>query len=536
MSQAYGLSCRGGLNTNLNSIELLGQPGFAKILENFEVDPDGGYRRINGFTAYGGASSARPNSSNAILGMAAYGDGVIVCSGTGIFFSNTGTSWLQINRSSVSASGDNHTTFTGRSVLTRSTQGQCTFALSEGADFDYGEIVIADGSNKPFLFRMEGTGGDVSSRTFFASEITVTGTKGVKYVTIHDHHLIAAGVQDNLNTVFYSVYNDIDDFSGSGSGSVAITDQVQGIKSFRENLIVFSKNSIQKLININDSSNIRIDPITENVGCLSHYSIQEVGGDLVFLAPDGIRTIAGTARIGDVELSSVSRQIQDIISSLASRAGQFVITSAVLRSKSQYRLFYSTTSQEPGQAKGVIGTFTGQGFEWSETLGIQALGIASDFNKDVVEVAFHGDKDGYVYNHDAGDSFIHSGSEANILATYETADLDCGDIGTRKTLKYIRTSFSPEGTLQPVLRLRYDYKDLNIPQPSDITLSTIPLLGIFGDAVFGVATFGAGSDPMFRQTVTGSGNTFSIRLRSNDTRSPYGVNGFYIDYMPSGRR
>ena len=110
MSQAYGLSCRGGLNTNLNSIEILGQPGFAKILENFEVDPDGGYRRINGFTAYGGASSARPNSSNAILGMAAYGDGVIVCSGTDIFFSNTGTSWLQINRSSVSGSGDNHTT------------------------------------------------------------------------------------------------------------------------------------------------------------------------------------------------------------------------------------------------------------------------------------------------------------------------------------------------------------------------------------------------------------------------------------------
>ena len=52
MSLAFGLSCRGGLNTNLNSLELLGQPGFATSLENFEVDPDGGYRRINGFTAF----------------------------------------------------------------------------------------------------------------------------------------------------------------------------------------------------------------------------------------------------------------------------------------------------------------------------------------------------------------------------------------------------------------------------------------------------------------------------------------------------
>ena len=154
----------------------------------------------------------------------------------------------------------------------------------------------------------------------------------------------------------------------------------------------------------------------------------------------------------------------------------------------------------------------------------------------MVEVSFHGDKDGYIYNHNTGDSFIHAGSTANVLATYETSDIDCGDIGTRKSLKYIRTSFSPEGTLQPVLRLRYDYKDINIPQPSDITLSTIPLPAVFGESVLGTGTFGASGDPMFRQTVTGSGNTFSIRIRSNDTRSPYGVNGFYIDYMPSGRR
>ena len=74
-------------------------------------------------------------------------------------------------------------------------------------DNDYGEIIIADGANKPFSFRMEGTGA-LSTRTFFTSEITVEGTKGVTHITSHDHHLIAAGVEDNRNTVYYSVYND----------------------------------------------------------------------------------------------------------------------------------------------------------------------------------------------------------------------------------------------------------------------------------------------------------------------------------------
>ena len=110
--QAFGLSCQGGLNTNLNQFQMLQQPGFATELVNFEVDPDGGYRRVSGFTPFGGDSATRPNSSNRVLGTFTYGDGVIVCSGTDIFFSNDGISWLQINKSSVANSGDNYTTFT----------------------------------------------------------------------------------------------------------------------------------------------------------------------------------------------------------------------------------------------------------------------------------------------------------------------------------------------------------------------------------------------------------------------------------------
>lgn len=535
MSQAFGFSCRGGLNTNLNSLELLGQPGFATTLTNFEVDPDGGYRRISGFTEFGGASATRPNTTNRVLGTFAYADGVIVCSGTDIFFSNDGATWLQINRSSVATGGDNYTAFTGRSVLTRTSQGQCQFAVFEGANFDYGQIIIADGANRPYIFRMEGTGA-LNTRTFFADQITVDGTNSVKYVTVHDHHLIAAGVGDNLNTVYYSVNNDPTSFGGTGAGAITISDQIQGIKGFRADLIVFARNSIHKLVNINDSTTVRIDPIAENVGCLSGYSIQEIGGDLVFLAPDGIRTVAGTARIGDTELSSISRQIQTIVSSIATNISSYVIDSAVLRSKSQYRLFYSEAGGSPSSAKGIIGTFTGQSFEWSETFGIQAFGLSSEIDYTGLEKIYHGDKDGYIYNHDTGTSFLYDGVENNILATYETTDLDCGDIGTRKTYKYVRASFSPEGEIAPTLRVRYDYKSTDIIQPLDYVLTSIPLPAIFGSAIFGNATFGGTNDPMIRQTIEGSSNTISLRLRTNDKNSSFAVNGFYIDYMPSGRR
>jgi len=530
MSQPWGFSCKGGLNVNLNQLEMLSQPGFATRLRNFEVDPDGGYRRVDGFTEFG---DTRPNSSETILGMAVYADGVIVCSGTGIFFSQDGTSWLQINRASVSGSGDNYSTFTGRSVAARTSQGRCSFALYEGTS-DYGELVICDGVNEPFLFQMTGTGG-LTDRTFFAKEITVSGTTGPAVGVIHDKHLVVAGASTAKNTIFYSSTNDIDSFTGSGAGSIVIEDAVVGLASFRSDLIIFCKNSIHKLVNINDSSNVAVVPITTNVGCVSGGSIQEIGGDLLFLSPDGIRTVAGTARIGDVELGSVSRQIQSIISDIAADSG-FIITSGVLRSKSQYRLFYSKNTESPTIARGIIGTLTSNGFAWSETLGIQALGFVSGLDKDGIEQVYHGDKDGYIYNHLSGNAFRSSGAARDIDAVYQTPDFDFGDVGTRKTLKYARVSFSPEGAVEPSFRVRYDYEDPDIPQPEPFAVTSIALPAIFGTSAFNAVTFGATSDPMERITLEGSGNTCSFRITSEDQKSAYAVNGLYIDYMPSGRR
>ena len=266
-SQPFTVACEGGLVSASNQIDLLRRPGVAIELENFEVSIEGGYRRINGFTKFGGSSAVQPTGgSTTILGVFPYADGVIVTAGTNIYFSNTGTSWVQINRSSVSSSGYNYSTFTGRSTLTRTSQGQCQFALFEGATHNYGQVIISDGVNKPYLFRMEGTGA-ITDRTFFAEEITVTGTKGVKYVTVHDKHLIAAGVEDNLSTIFYSATLDPTSFSGTGSGSIVLEDQIEGIKGFRNELFIFCTNSIFKLININDSSNVAIVPVTKNVGC-----------------------------------------------------------------------------------------------------------------------------------------------------------------------------------------------------------------------------------------------------------------------------
>ena len=540
-TQPFGISCKGGLNTNLNQIELLGQPGSATQLRNFEVDPDGGYRRISGFSQFG--DGTRPNTDNDVYGLHVYADGVISAVGTNIYFSQDGDSWLQINKDSVDSAGDNYSTFTGRSTLARTSQSLATFATYEGTT-DYGEVIITDrGSGvKPLYFKMTGTGSALSSRTYFCKEVTVSGTVYPKFCVIHDKHLVVAGAATAPNTVYYSNTladsDDLTDFTGTGAGSIVLDDQVVGIKSFRDDLIIFCENSIYKLQNINNASTIAVVPVTKNVGCLDGNSIQEIGGDLVFLSPDGIRTIAGTARIGDVEMGSVSRQIQSIVGKIAASINTFRISSAVLRSRSQYRLFYSTSGASSASSKGIIGTITPNGFEWSETLGIQAHAMASGFDADGVEQTYHGDKDGYIYVHDDGDYFTPAGDATNIRAEYRTPFFDFGDVGTRKTLHYARMSFSPEGDCEPFLRVRYDYDDKDRPQPGDYTLSQISLPAIFGNpsSTFNAVIFGAQEDPLIRQAIQGSGHTCNFQIFSDDQNASYAINGFYVDYVPSGRR
>jgi len=142
---------------------------------------------------FGAGSSVRPNSSNPVRGLAIYADGVVAVVGNNVYFSVDGTSWLQLNKDSVDASGDNYATFNGRSELTLTTVEQCEFTIYEGLT-DYGELVITDksGANKPFLFYMTGTGG-LSTRTFFAKQITFDHTKTAKFCTVHDNHLVVAG-------------------------------------------------------------------------------------------------------------------------------------------------------------------------------------------------------------------------------------------------------------------------------------------------------------------------------------------------------
>ena len=93
-SQPFTVACAGGLVTSSNSIDLLRTPGVATTLQNFEVSIEGGYRRINGFSKFGAGSAVQPTGGvTNILGTMPYADGVGVCAGTDIYFTQDGITY-----------------------------------------------------------------------------------------------------------------------------------------------------------------------------------------------------------------------------------------------------------------------------------------------------------------------------------------------------------------------------------------------------------------------------------------------------------
>ena len=594
--QGISINCEGGLDLVSSTSLLFRTPGVAQRLNNFESSIHGGYRRISGFSKFG---SSQVSGSNQLEGIFRYAKGVVACASSNIFYSADGDSWTQVNKdtyqtktgtvavtsgsATITGSGTAFTTefaigddilingeqflvlsiatdtsmtadgnfassassqaikkngatisqLNSASAVSRGSQSLCEFTVYE-SNKQYGKLYIADGENKIAELVIEIT--DAGVHTFSFKELNRSAPTDSSLVTIFGERLIVAGQSSNPQQVAYSTRLTPENFTGASAGTVDVGDQIVGIKSFRNKLIVFCKNSIYQLSNL-DSTAV-LSSVTKNIGCVSGKTIQEIGGDLIFLAPDGLRTIAGTARIDDIELGSISRKIlpvfrDDVFPNLST----ITFSSMVIREKSQYRLFYFKNGTADLQQKGILGTFkiSSQGvplYEWSQTTGIPARITHSGFDENDNEVHYHATTDGRVYNHDTGTSFDGS----NIPCEYKTPDLDYGDSGVRKTLYYIKTSIRAEGANDNLKVLcRYDFDDNNVPQPTELSIGSLASPAVFGTAVFASAVFGQTLFPQQKINLTGSGFTNNFRISSNGTGSSYTVSGFYVDYIPGGR-
>ena len=492
----YVFACEGGLILDQSTFSIT--PGSALELENFEPAVTGGYRRISGYEKWNSNIVPQDASASEKVLMSAYFKGkVIAARGGKIHEAGTTGSWTQID--------------TGRTNAGKYTHFRYNLA---GTEF----IVWADGANNATKY--DGT---------TVTDLNATGAPSdPQFVVGHKDALFFAGMSATPEEiVFTAPFTDNDFSTANGAGSINTDSPITGLFPFRDQLFIFCEERIFKLVG-NTIADFVLQPVTREIGCVNGFTIQEVGGDLVFLGPDGLRTVAGTEKIGDVELGTISRQVKPRFESLTD-VDEF--DSLVIPDKTQYRLFFSNANTTRALTKGIIGVRKQNGYEYADMLGIRPS--CTDYI--VVQgesIILHGEYDGYVYRQEKGNNFDGN----NVDAKYRSPDLTMGDAGIRKAFQRIIVNYAPEAAVNADLFIRYDYEAASVARPAAYPFSSASIFAIYGTSTYGTATYGGQVNPLFRQPIEGSGFSMAIRVNDRGTSAPYSLKGFQLEFSVGARR
>ena len=509
-TQPSVVSLGGGLILNKDVFSM--SPGEALQLQNFEPDIEGGYKKILGTTKFNSNICPQVSASTERVVFTAIFNDVVLAGRGG-----------SIHRAS---SGDGSWTSTITSLGTPTQNYEHRLFNFDGTD----KIIIATGTSSP----------QILNSSFSTSVVSASGTANFKFVEIFKNHIFFSGDASNKQQISFMGPTETNSFTnGSGGGTIKVDTEIVGLKAFRDTLFIFGQDKIFKLTGTS-SSNFAVQPVTRSIGCTDGRSIQELAGDVVFLAPDGLRTIAGTERIDDIELGTVSKQIQKRINEITTHN----INSVVIRNKSQYRLFFPTsTSQAEDSSRGLLSVIkanpnTGQlGFEYGDVKGLKVSSADSGFISGT-ETILSGGYDGYVYKQESGNVFTQAATTVNISSIYRSPDMTMGDPGIRKSFQKVIWNIDPTGALSSSFLLEYDFSDDEVPQPEPYTLSQTGNIAQYGlaESVFGTAVYGSTGSNLIRQPVEGSGFTVAAKILDATSNSPVALKGFEMEFIAGGRR
>tara|TARA_R110000796_G_scaffold45852_1_gene110892 strand:- start:1489 stop:3027 length:1539 start_codon:yes stop_codon:yes gene_type:complete len=500
---SFKVFCQGGLNTSRDVLSQgETQPGSAISLINYEPAVTGGYRKISGYSNdYGTVPGF-----GKVLGVAVangINDGILAArydtgSSNYLYYWNNSTSaWV--------------------TITTPGTVDVSTYPKVRFTKYNWGsnEVMITDGVNPAAVY---------TGTTY--TQVTHTNAPSAPKVShvFRNHMFLAADATEPTNLWFSAPYDENDYSPANGAGVINVGFPIVAIKSFRDALYIFGSNNIRKLVG-NSISDFVLQEVTDDLGCLATDSVIEIGGDLLFLSQDGLRPIGGTDKIGDVNLETVSKDIQSIFTDVVFEVDLEKLDAVVIRQKTQFRFFLGAAD-----GQGIIGGFrqtpNGLQFEYGQLLGVFTTCATSGYIGQS-EYVIHGDSAGKVHRQERGTSF----DGEDIFSVFQTPFFHMQDPEQRKVFYTVATYLRSEGDNEIVLSALYDYQDVDTLSPSNFTLTTQGAAAYYNEALYdSTAIFDGNPAPVQRTNISGSGKSAALKYVTNDTNASHSIQGIVITF------
>ena len=504
--ETFPVEFKGGLISNLSPLQQgINKVGSATILQNYEPTKDGGYRKILGYVPF--SSTTVAGSGEVLCAKIVNSGEVVVARSTGTltrYFVGSGTTWT--------------TLATAASLGGKVRHDEYTF---DGTH----KVIFVDGVNYPAIYN------DTTNALSFLS--TPSDIQGAKYVKIFKNHVFYAV---GSKVVFGAPYSDTDYSIANGGGIIDIGHTITGLVIFRDILFVFARN---KIIQISGSSvsDFVTSPVTQSIGCIDGDTIQEIGGDIMYLAPDGLRLLSATDRIDDFALEVASNPISKDMATFMASATNFC--SLTIRGKAQYRIFAYNSSDTAVASRGLLATkFSDQGssdIQWGTLVGLKVAACDSKYTESGEQIIF-ANEDGYIYRMEFGSSF----NGANIASIYESPYMPITDPQLRKTLYRITLYVTPTGVFNLQCGIKYDFDRINgqnvIQPPVFQIASTSGGVALWGTVKWNEFFYGGIIDKVYSHQLVGSGKTFAVRFDDNSTNPAHTLDAAIFEYLPLDRQ
>ena len=510
--QTFPVPFTGGLITNISPLQQgINNVGSAFQLQNFEPSLDGGYKKVSGYTKYINAALSGSGVVQALAIVQQDNNQKVIAARSGTYYIANATDSTPAWSSLGAAPNVN---------FTKARQARFNFNNAY-------KICFVDGVNFPAYYDRT-----ANTLTYMTSSSTNDAVEGASHVCLFKSTLFF-GVGTEL--VFTAPYSSNDFDPANGAGSISIGSEITGLIVFRDQLIIFALDKIVRLIG-SSSADFTLSAVTEDLGCLNADTIQEVGADVMFLGPDGLRTLSSTDRIGDFGIDVASKNIRPTVNKLQDYTSTFCST--VIRGKAQYRLFAYVDGEQSKIAKGVLGTkFVdqgGQGFQWATLQGFKVYIADSQFIGDD-EYRVFANNDGYVYKMDQGTSL----DGANIDAIYESPYMPINDPQLRKTFYKLDFYIKPFGAINIDAGIRFNQNRIGYIQPPTFSITdTGGVVGIFGDntSIYNTAIYGAPRTQSYVNQVVGSGETVAIRIEDKSADASFLLDTAIFEFATDDRQ
>jgi len=219
----------------------------------------------------------------------------------------------------------NNKIMTGTTTLVDATPGSYTIAANDWKIVNFNDKayffqrgydpLVYDNANGLRTFTVANSG--ATNATFKANEVLAAYGR-----------LFIVGNATNDSVIYWSDLLNGNAFTGGSSGSIDVTkawpngfDKVVALAAHNNFLIVFGENNIIVYSGADSPASMAIHDTIAGVGCVDRNSIQDIGTDILFLTPTGLRGLGRTIQEKSLPITDLSRNIkQELIANTLATA------------------------------------------------------------------------------------------------------------------------------------------------------------------------------------------------------------------------